>query len=599
MTDDVHEPLSLYRDRLKDEHAKNTSTFFEALVQRSGVNEQANRDTVAAIRLLETQLEKNSSSRSRWKFLRVLTILLLAAAIAVIGLFFWRLASPESMLLAPGFAGLSTSIATLVATILFLTKKLNPAILALDEHLARLKEKHAATTREAWEQLTPLNRLYDWGMIAKIIRQTVPRLALDPFFSCARLNELRESFGWNNDFNDDKSVLFAQSGEINGNPFALAETLDFHWAEKTWHGSLSIQWLELESHTDSNGRKHTHWVTRTQTLHASITKPAPDYTRQKFLIYGNEAAPDLTFSRSPSSHSGPGDGFLDKWRMKRTIQKLEKFSRNLDDDSGYTIMSNREFDALFLATNRNHEIQFRVLFTPLAQQQMVALLKDRIIGFGDDFHFVKSRMINLVQPAHLTGMDITAAPDLFKNYDLDDARRFFNSYSNDYFKHFYFTLAPLLTIPLYQQHRSHADIYKDVHGKTASFWEHEAIANFHGQNAFRHKKSITQNILKTRSDNSGRIAVTAHGFRGEERVEYVKMLGGDGRWHNVPVPWTEYLPVQHTTPMTIRETDGLTLQDFEQHAQTAPDWQSFLRDNRINLNHVTFRRSIASIVWKT
>ena len=170
--------------------------------------------------------------------------------------------------------------------------------------------------------------------------------------------------------------------------------------------------------------------------------------------------------------------------MKRTVAKLEAFSRNLDDEYGYTIMSNRQFDALFQAIDRSDEVQFRLLFTPLAQQQMLNLLRDKTVGFGDNFVFIKDRMINLVRPAHLATTDITAAPSLFHNYDLAAAREFFNTYSNAYFRALYFALAPVLTIPLYQQPRSHADIYASVLGKTASFWEHEAIANFHGQHAF-------------------------------------------------------------------------------------------------------------------
>jgi hypothetical protein len=595
LIDDVYEPLSLYRDSFKDEYAKNTAAFFEALVLASGVDERANRETVAAIRLLEKEIAKNTSSSSNWKLLRILTVLLLASAVIVIGLFVGHVASPESVSTNPGVFWLLTGIAALISTGLFLKKKLNPLIRALDERLARQKEEQTSKMREAWAQLAPLNRRYDWGMIAKLIQQTVPRLVLDPFFSLARLYELRESFGWVDDFNADKSVVFAQSGEINGNPFVLAETLDFEWGEKTYHGSLTISWRELQTYTDSDGEKKTRWVTRTQTLHATVTKPAPIHTRQKFLIYGNEAAPDLAFSRSPSSLSGSDGGFFDKWRMKSTVKKLEKLSRNLDS-SNYKIMANREFDALFHSIDRNDEIQYRVLFTPLAQQQMVMLLNDKTVGFGDDFHFLKSRMINFVHPAHLSGIDITAAPDLFKNYDLAAARRFFNSYSNDYFKHLYFALAPLLTIPIYQQHRSHANIYTSVYGKTASFWEHEAIANFYGQDAFRHPASITENILKTRPDNAGNIDVTAHGFRGEERIDYVNMRGGDGNWHNVPVHWTEYLWVQRTTQLAIRETDGLTLQDFEQQAQTTPNMQSLFSDTDADATRIVFRRSIATVL---
>lgn len=601
MTDDVYEPLVLYRDRFKAEHADNTASYFEKLVKRSGVDENANAATVKEIRALDAQLSATSSSRSGWKTLRVLVIIIVVTAFIGPASFIFSILSPDTELplrLDGLWAAACTAIA--VGGIALTIAKLNPAVRLLNERLRLLAERREAKMAEALAQLASLNRLYDWGMIARLIQQTVPRLALDPYFSRARLDELHCSFGWDDSFNRDKSVLFAQSGEINGNPFVLAETLDFRMCTETYQGSLTISWRERENYTDSNGRTRTRWVTRTQTLYASVDKPAPKYTRKKFLIYGNEAAPNLTFSRNPSDLSDTGDGFIDKWRMKRTVAKLESLSRNLDDDSGYTIMSNRQFDVLFHAIDRNDEVQFRLLFTPLSQQQMINLLRDKTIGFGDDFTFVKNRMINIVRPAHLKNINITAAPSLFRNYDLAAAREFFNSYSNAYFRALYFALAPVLTIPLYQQHRSHADIYANVIGKTASFWEHEAIANFHGQHAFKHHESITENLLKTQNARTGagytKVDVTANGFRGKHRVDHVSKLGGDGNWHKVPVKWVEYIPVQRTSTLTIRETDGLTLQDYEQQSQTSPDWQAIFRQWRIEPRHASFRRSIVSFV---
>ena len=58
------------------------------------------------------------------------------------------------------------------------------------------------------------------------------------------------------------------------------------------------------------------------------------------------------------------------------------------------MMANRAFEVLFHAVDRDHPIQFRLLFTPLAQEQTVKLLRDREIGYGDDFAFRKSRMMN-------------------------------------------------------------------------------------------------------------------------------------------------------------------------------------------------------------
>jgi hypothetical protein len=577
LTDDVYEPLARYRDAFKAEHARNTSECFEALVSRSGIDADANAGTVAEIRTLERQAAASDARRVRWKNVRLLTVCLVIACAAGLVLYVLPRVSDIQPPLAVDGPWALACLAGAAGGILLTVSKLNAIIRAAEARLRELRDALAQKTQEAWAQLAPLNRLYDWDTVARLIQKTVPRLALDPYFSCGRLDELRRTFGWDDAFNRDKSVLFAQSGAINGNPFVLAETLDYRMAEKTYTGTLSISWQERVRGSDGKSRM----VTRHQTLHASVTKPAPDYTRQKFLIYGNEAAPTLTFSRTPSRLSGLDAGVINNWRKAREIKKLEAFSRNLDDDSGYTIMANREFAALFHATDRNDEVQYRLLFTPLAQHQMVALLKDKTVGYGDDFTFIKSRMINRIHPAHLTGLDISAAPSLFHAYDLAAARRFFNDYSNAYFKALYFALAPLLTIPLYQQHRSHADIYRDVYGKTASFWEHEAIANFHGEPAFRHPDSCTANILKTElarsDDGTHTVSVTAHGFRGHPRTDYIAQFGGDGRSHQVPVHWTEYEPVSRTSALAVQERDGLTLQDYEQQAGADPRRASFRR----------------------
>lgn len=326
MTEDVYEPLALYRDRFKAEHAERTAEFFENLVESSGVDETANTSTVHAIRTLAKQLVTVSSTRSKWKQLRTVVVILIIAAFLGIVLFILPLISPDADLpvqVDDLWAAVCFAIAA--SGIAITTTKLNPIIRALDENLKSLKARHDAKLKEAWQQLAPLNRLYDWGMIAEIIQKTVPRLALDPYFSHARLHELHRSFDWKDTFNRDKSVLFAQSGEINGNPFVIAETLDFGMVTKTYHGFLPISWQVRETYTDSQGRSQTRMVTRNQTLQASVNKPAPNYTRDKFVIYGNEAAPNLTFSRSPSALSADNDGRLNKRRMKKTVAKLEKF----------------------------------------------------------------------------------------------------------------------------------------------------------------------------------------------------------------------------------------------------------------------------------
>jgi hypothetical protein len=49
------------------------------------------------------------------------------------------------------------------------------------------------------------------------------------------------------------------------------------------------------------------------------------------------------------------------------------------------------------------------------------------------------------------------------------------------------------------------------------------------------------NTIETQGDTAF-LGVSAHGYYGVPRVDYISMHGGDGHMHNVPVDWTEYIP---------------------------------------------------------
>jgi hypothetical protein len=576
MTDDILEPLGLYRTVFKEAHARNVSEFFEDLVHRSGVDERANVKTVEQVRNLEAQIKKDSSSSRWWRILRG-TIFLAAFICAIMG-FIHR----ANLAIAVGYA--VGALAGIVLTIW----KLNPRIKSINERLTNLKEQLNERLQEAWKQMAPLNQLYHWGMFAELVRRTVPRIELDPYFSNGRLNELRESFGWTDQFNQDSSLIFSHSGELNGNPLVIGRKLNHWMGTKTYTGSLTIKWTEVEK--DSQGKSRI--VEKTQTLRASVEKPFPEYLEDSFVIYGNEAAPELSFTRKPSKLSGLDDGVISGWRKAWATKKLETKSRDMNND--FTIMSNREFDTHFGATDRDHEVQFRLLFTALAQQEMVKLLKDKEVGYGDDFAFIKARMINLVQPSHMAKTDISSDPAKFHAYELQYARKVFNEYQNDLFKSVFFGIAPLLTIPLYQQHRSHADIYRDVYGRSSSFWEHESIANYFGENRFQHPNCITRSILKTHAksnaDGMHVVTVSAFGFSGIDRVDHVSVRGGDGNTHKVPVEWVEYIPVSHDSEMVLQ--DRAHFDASAETPTTEDDWQVAFQSHGVDPKQAVLRRSI-------
>lgn len=539
------------------------------------MDEAANAATVRTLRGFEREVADAGSNQTLWKVLRGVVIIVgvVCAFVAYdTGQWLWGIGAVAAAMLVPA--------------------TLNPLIRDIGDRLRRLTADRDSTLATAWTQMAPLNALYTWDIATRLVQQTVPRLDFDPYFTNARLDELREEFGWNDENGRDRSILCCYSGVLNGNPFAIGQTLTHWMGSKTYHGSRTISWKERVR--DSDGKWRT--VTRFETLRASVTKPFPEYAEEPVVIFGNEAAPDLTFSRGPSALSGADDGLIARWRKQRAIRRLEAKSRRGVTDGGFTVMANREFDALFNATDRNHEVQFRLLFTALAQQEMLALLTDDEVGYGDDFRFVKDRKINIVQPRHLAQRDLTGDPTLFHGYELAQARRFFTEYHTELFRALYFALAPLLTIPLYQQHRSHRDIYGDLAGSRTCYWEHETVANHLGEERFAHPASVTRNILKTTAradDGAGQgVRVTAYGFRGIDRVDQVSVYGGDGRYHNVSVPWVEYREVSQGRDLFVSEIDPRA--EAVTDAAPVPSWHRVFERRGIPVERALIRRAIAA-----
>lgn len=597
--EEIPYPVKEYATRLKEEHARNTSEFFEELVQRSGVDVTANAELARKIHQQEKQVALQNSRLGFRLFLRNLLILIALAGGIVVLLYllplFWNDA-PDCGI-EQKFAGIAGGAMAVSLILIFfvLRKKIRLLKEQVDEAQKLLNEM----IQQASAQMQPLTELFQWDTIASLVMKTLPIVHIDRYFTRERLESLCSHFNWKSDLGANVSIAGCQSGTLNGNPWIIADTFSQDWGMETYYGSLTITWTERVTYTDSDGETHTTWETRVETLTASVDKPAPVYDRVKYLIYGNEAAPALTFSREPNPLSGKGNGFFERRGLKRAIAALEKKSRNMD--TSFTIMDNREFDACFNAVDRNNELEFRLLFTPLAQQEMLALLRDKKQGYGDDFRFLKQNMINYVVPEHLQNIDISAPPDLFTHYDLKTLRQNFHSFSNGFFRAFYFSIAPLLCIPLYQQHRNFPDIYDGILdcGEPSDF-EYESLANSMDNHEFSPASAITPCILKTqvlnRDEPATQLEVTAHAFYGEERVDYVPVLGGDGHWHNVPVHWTEYLPVSRTTPMAVCETGTSSLQDFAVRFRQ-DDWQTFFRNwNGTSSKPVLFRRGLIAFL---
>ena len=546
MIEDVYEPLGRYAGEFRRKFAGLAGEKFDELTRLSGIDVEANRALAAQTHALERKCERAKTRKS---------LIAAALAFAVAG----ALACAFAALLGEGgmtflppwpaarYWAIAAASAALAAVLGVLCRDTGREVEALEARIAEGR-------RKCGEQMAPLNALFTWDIPVKLVEETVPRLRFDAYFTEARLAELVSDFDWDAAFNYGKSIVCAQSGTINGNPFVFAHYVEQDWDEKTYTGTKTISWTETVR--DANGKLRR--VRRTQTLVASVTKPVPVYPERKVLIYGNEAAPDLSFTHSPSGLNGEG-GFFNAIKKAWRLRRLKAFSRNLKDESQFTLMGNHEFETWFHAKDRDNEVEFRLLFTPMAQTQMLKLMKDSKTGFGDDFELRKRRRLNIVEPEHLAAAPIDTDPRRYRGWDWQAVRENFLGFTTSFFKNVYFSFAPLLAIPLYQQTRTHRDIWREALGAPpACFWEHEAAANLHGDRFFRAIDCATRCILKTRVVSRGGgesdIAVTAHGFKGVKRVERKSVYGGDGKWHDIAVEWIEYVPVANKRGMKLVES---------------------------------------------
>ncbi|MBQ8689589.1 MAG: hypothetical protein IJ515_04420 [Clostridia bacterium] len=551
MNADLMEPLRYYETVAKKQHEDNARAHFEDLLARSGVDEQQNTVTVNKYHAQLAKNEKLGKKISRFKFLRVMMIIT-AVVGAIMALVCFNSTEME---LAPklifGFLG----IALLVSMLVLIFVKINRVIKSFHSTLEKEEAIARELLAEATAQVAPLLALFDDNDTLTLMEKTLPEIKFDRFWSHPRRDQLISDYSYTDIESEDISVIDTLSGEAMGNPFFFERYLHQDWGTKTYHGSLQIHWVSVER--DSKGNTRT--VHRTQTLHASVAKPIPVYETKTLLHYGHQAAPDLSFSRQPTHSERLGEKALNR-KVKSGEKKLAKKAREAltdnDETTNFTEMGNSEFDVLFGALNRDHEVQFRVLFTPLAQRNMIDLMRSGS-GYGDDFYFTKWNKHNIIASEHAANWCMDTSVASYASYGVGLIRDKFISFNNDFFKSVYFDLAPLLAIPAYHEEPAKSlEDYNDNHSTNYTSKEHEALANRIGRRAFAHPSSDTEVILKTsgvRSDNgTDTVTVTAHSFNGIERMDYVSVYGGDGRWHNVPVPWVEYIPVQKSTQMSVK-----------------------------------------------
>ncbi len=513
----IYNPLEEYEKKLNDVHLNETRAFFDRLVKESNVDIAENRKTVEQY---DTYKENLVMLRKKLNRLRVLRVLMCI-----------------SLVLIP-----------------VVVMKTTPKIRALREEIEQSDCKAEELKAQAYNQMLPLNSLFTDRDALNIIHTTVPLLTFDDYFSSEQEADLKLNYDFSTENENEESTTDVISGEYNENPFLFENKLIHKMGTETYYGSKTISWTE--TYRDSSGKVRHR--TKTQTLHASVVKPKPYYSTQVVLNYGSQGGPELCFSRDASHLERKSEKEIERY-VKKGEKKLKRLTdKAIKENDDFTSMSNSDFEVLFDALDRTDEVQFRALFTPLAQTNMVDLILSRT-GYGDDFNFFKSKRMNKIISNHSQGRQINLLSDAYTSYSYDEIEDNFISKNTEFFKAIYFDFAPLFAIPAYQERPVHSLKPIPDYSQRFALKECEALANAVDVKNVVHPRTKTQVILKSSyvgsKDDSDEICITAYSYDIEPRVDIVSVRGDDGRYHNVPVPWDEYIPLENRNKLFVAKND--------------------------------------------
>ena len=226
--------------------------------------------------------------------------------------------------------------------------KITPKIRTFRTGIEEADKRADELLAEANKQMLPLNRLFTDRDALSIIESTIPLIAFDHCFSVKQEADMKINYDFSEYNEEEQSTLDVLAGNYNDNPFLFENKVIHTMGTETYHGYKTIEWKE--SYRDSNGKLRTR--TRTQTLHATVTKPKPFYRTQVVLNYCSQGGPDLIFSRNAAHHEQKSEKEIEKL-VKRGEKKLKKMNdQAISNNSEFMSMSNSEFEILYLLARR-------------------------------------------------------------------------------------------------------------------------------------------------------------------------------------------------------------------------------------------------------
>ncbi|WP_300393254.1 MAG1210 family protein [Fusobacterium sp.] len=546
------EPIKYYKTEFAEKFLEKITSHFEELLKNSNIDVEANRKSVQEYNDLTKDKAKNER---KLKFLDICSGVLFLA-ICYFG--FWdvkfilllkKLIESKGDIQETALRVAFFSI-VIILILIFNFKFLGGKKKKLREKISDLETTLQLKKEECYAQVNPFLSLFDSNISNRIITEVIPTLDIDKNFKIERYANLVMNFGLSENLKPEFSTKDIISGEILGNPFIVLKSLYNQTVDQVYTGSRVVTWTEYYT---ENGQRKSRTVS--QTLTASIVKPKQVFHKNINLIYGNEVAEHLIFSREPKFVHELTPRKLEK-HIKKKEKEIKKMSEKaIKEGKSFLEMGNSEFDALFHALDRNNEVEFRVLFTPIAQKNMIEVIKDK--DFGDDFHFYKEERLNIITNNKEWTLNINK--DYYNDFSFDVIKEKYFNVNKEFFSNFYRLFLPILTIPIYHQHKSQDYIYGKEFNYNYNPYSTEVLANCLGESLFSHPETTTQSILKTRTIRTqgdvDLVEVIGNSYKEVPRVEYIPVRADNGRVYDVPVDWVEYVPLSACGNMEVKKVD--------------------------------------------
>lgn len=524
MPADILNPVRYRTDFLK-EHASGTETYLNELLEQTGTSLKENQADCQEISALDKVLLKTKRKFSLFKAgMGILLTLLVILMFISIGGAYYVFTEPgislnpaaiysifaSCILVAVGF------LVLIVLTSVFLSKK-NKKFRAT---ISNFEEVIDTKIQEAFVKLHDFYRAFNYSQVYGQIQAQIPEIEFLKSADTNFVKYVEKNFDPVYVPSSTSMLVNYKAGYFYKNPFIVGMYKEMNMVPHTYTGSLAISYY-------TGFGEHRRLVS--ETLHATLVKPKPEY---KYIavnsLYAN-AVPELEFEKAPVLDYNPA-------KHDKYIKQAEKMLAQIEKkNADFTPMSNTEFEALFPATKRSSEQKYRAFFGQVAQQNLINFAKS--LTSGRNYTYSKSHNTNEVALCELSeSFDLN--PLDFVDYDLTSFLSKYQEYAKELSASLYDSFIPYLSNPVLLE----GNISKQPeYTRNASILEHLALlTKFKNSELLPSEAGINEYILEPLPEYENVCRV--HSFKAVPRVDYVVVNAGDGP-HQVPVNWTEYIPV--------------------------------------------------------